>query len=455
MEQLHSSLWFSYKYYIDQGCNFESELIANLCQVAGIQNLRTSPYHPQTNGHCEKFNSTLLNMLGILTPEQKKDSKTYVPAMVHAYNCTKNTATGYSPNYLLFGREPRLPIDVELGPKRGNQQVPPSRSTYVTQLRRRLRFAHKKAKQVAGRQQARHKGLYDRRCKGAGQDIGHLVLVRKTAWKGKHKIQDMWQGDEYQVIGQPNPGIPVYMVDSVAGGRSRVLHRNLLLPLQGRIRQPGGQEVEDPPSPEEEEDENSKMPGVLRAPQVRARRRHVSPQSKPIQHMVASDQDASADLKSRGSSDFRQLSNMLHSEENSDEEELYSDSLTSHTTASDSTIGNLSSPLGPISSRVEDSNAISKTESSNMPYLKDSTPSEISPSSNHTSTDYSVFVTESHNKSNHTSNPISSPAPPLPRRSTRSTRVKPPERYGKVYTFDTLVDIGPNFKCPCDYCTYD
>ena len=63
--------------------------------------------------------------------------------------------------------------------------------------------------------------------------------------------------------------------------------------------------------------------------------------------MVASDQDASADLKSKGSSDFRQLSDMLHSEESGEEEELYTASLTSHTTASDSTIGNLSSPLGP------------------------------------------------------------------------------------------------------------
>ena len=128
-------------------------------------------------------------MLGTLTPEQKKDWKTYVPAMVHAYNCTKNAATGYSPYYLLFGREPRLPIDVEFGLKVGNQQVPPSRSTYVTQLRRRLRFALNKAKQVACRQQARQKGLYDKRCKGAELDIGNLVLVRKTAWKGKHKYK--------------------------------------------------------------------------------------------------------------------------------------------------------------------------------------------------------------------------------------------------------------------------
>ena len=149
----------------DQGYNFESELIANLYQVAGVQKLRTNPYHPQTNGQCEWFNSTLLNMIGTLTPEQKKDWKTYVPAMVHAYNCMWNAATGYSPYYLLFGRELRLPIDVEFQLKRGNQKVPPSKSTYVTQLKRRLRFAHKKATQVASRQQARHKGLYDRRCR--------------------------------------------------------------------------------------------------------------------------------------------------------------------------------------------------------------------------------------------------------------------------------------------------
>ena len=134
--------------------------------MAGVQKLRTSPYHPQTNGQCEQFNSTLLTMLGTLTPKQKKDCKTYVQAMVHAYNCTRNAATGYSPSYLLFGREPRLPIDVEFGLKNGIQKVPPRKSTYVTQLKRRLRFAHKKAKQVASRQQARHNGLYDQRCRG-------------------------------------------------------------------------------------------------------------------------------------------------------------------------------------------------------------------------------------------------------------------------------------------------
>ena len=105
------------------------------------------------------------------------------------------------------------------------------------------------------------------------------------------------------------------------------------------------------------------IPGMPRVPQVKTGRRHVPPQAKPTQHMEASGQDASADMKSRDSSDFRLLSDRLHSEDSSEEEELYTDSLTSHTRASDSTIGNLSSPLGPISSRVEEPNTISKTES--------------------------------------------------------------------------------------------
>ena len=64
---------FPTKIITDQGHNFESELIENLCQVAGVKKLCTSLYHPQTNGQFECFNSTLLNMLGTLTPEQKKD----------------------------------------------------------------------------------------------------------------------------------------------------------------------------------------------------------------------------------------------------------------------------------------------------------------------------------------------------------------------------------------------
>ena len=179
-------------------------------------------------------------------------------------------------------------------------------------------------------------------------------------------------------------------------------------------------------------------------------KRHVSPQAKPTQHMEASSQDASAVVKSRNSSDFRLLFESLLHEDGSEEDEVYTDSLTSHTTTSDSTTGNITSSLGPISSRVAEPCIVSKTESqfsSSMPYLEDSTPLIVEdstpliviPSDSHVSADDSVFTSDS---SNNVSSPISSPVAPIPRGSTRSTRGKPPERYGKVYSFDTLVDLG-------------
>ena len=103
------------KILTDQGCNFESQLVADLCELMGVQKIRTSPYHLQTNGQCERFNSTLINMLGTLPKEKKSVWKNHVGTLVHAYNCTRNSATGFSPYYLMFGRQPCLLVDVALG----------------------------------------------------------------------------------------------------------------------------------------------------------------------------------------------------------------------------------------------------------------------------------------------------------------------------------------------------
>ena len=221
---------FPEQFISDQGRNFESDLIKELCKIAGVK-LHTTPYHPQSNGQCERFNSTLCNMLGTLSDEEKSDWKSHLGCMTHAYNCTKHVSTTYSPYYLMFGRHPRLPIDVEFGLHKPNCSDNCSKSRYIQKLRRRLNYAHKKASKYSSEQAQKYKTSYDRSVKGPQLQVNDLVLVKIVAHKTRHKIQDKWESEEYIVLEQPIPGTPVYRVRPVTGTKVRTLHRNLLLPL--------------------------------------------------------------------------------------------------------------------------------------------------------------------------------------------------------------------------------
>lgn len=96
----------------DQGWDFESRLIKDLLSMLGIRKSRPTPYHPQGDPQPERFNRTLLSMLGTLDPKHKQRWSQHLSFMVHAYNSTRNEATGYLPYYLMFGREARLPVDI-------------------------------------------------------------------------------------------------------------------------------------------------------------------------------------------------------------------------------------------------------------------------------------------------------------------------------------------------------
>ena len=88
---------FPEKFLSDQDRNFESELISELCKLDQVEKVLTTPYHPMTNGQCERFNSTLCNMLETLSGHNKFDWKVHLSSMTHAYNCTQHPSATYSP----------------------------------------------------------------------------------------------------------------------------------------------------------------------------------------------------------------------------------------------------------------------------------------------------------------------------------------------------------------------
>ena len=179
---------------------------------------------------CERFNSTLMDMLGTLQPDQKADWKVYVPSVVHAYNCTRHESTGHSPFFLMYGRHPRLPVDILLGAEEYSQGQ--SYDKFVSELKHRLDFAYQLASTKAAESHQTQKARYDQRKRGNPVEPGDRVLIRNLGLKGRQKLADRWKQEVYTVVAQPNQDIPVFEVLREDGkGKTKVLHRNLLLPI--------------------------------------------------------------------------------------------------------------------------------------------------------------------------------------------------------------------------------
>lgn len=217
-ERLHS----------DQGPDFESRTIKELCQVAGVHKVRTTPYHPRGNP-VERFNRTLLDVLGTLQNEDKSGWRDHVRPLVHAYNCTRNEVTGFTPYELMFGRQPRLPVDLAFKlPVRESQHS--SHSEYVRNLKSRLQESYKVTMEKAAKIAHKNKTRYDRHVTASDLQPGDRVLVRNVRIRGKHKISDKWEAVVHVVVRRAGT-LPVYTVrPESSDGPPRTLHRYLLLP---------------------------------------------------------------------------------------------------------------------------------------------------------------------------------------------------------------------------------
>ncbi|CAM5122254.1 unnamed protein product [Eretmochelys imbricata] len=96
----------------DQGTPFMSKLMKDLCTLLHIHTLRTSIYHPQTDGLVERFNRTLKAMIRKVVSQDGKDWDTLLPYLMFAIQEVPQASTGFSPFELLYGRHPRGILDI-------------------------------------------------------------------------------------------------------------------------------------------------------------------------------------------------------------------------------------------------------------------------------------------------------------------------------------------------------
>jgi transposase InsO family protein len=94
----------------DNACEFEGDIMLELCRLAGVSKVHSTFYESLTNGVVERLNSTLQTMLAKRVKETQTDWPAHLPIVVSAYRATVHEATGFSPNMLMFAREVRLPV---------------------------------------------------------------------------------------------------------------------------------------------------------------------------------------------------------------------------------------------------------------------------------------------------------------------------------------------------------
>ncbi|KAL0149631.1 hypothetical protein M9458_055158 [Cirrhinus mrigala] len=186
----------------DQGTPFMSRLMADLCRLLRVKQLRTTVYHPQTDGLVERFNQTLKQMLRRVAAEDRRDWDLMIPYVLFGIREVPQASTGFTPFELLFGRQPRGLLDV--AKEAWEQQPAPHRTVieHVRQMRERIDRVMPLVREHLCKAQQAQQRHYNRAAQPREFQPGDrvMVLVPSSACK----FLASWQGP-YTVLEKLGP----------------------------------------------------------------------------------------------------------------------------------------------------------------------------------------------------------------------------------------------------------
>ena len=175
----------------DRGTNFLSKLVKEICLIFKVNQLRTTAYHPQTDGLVERFNRTLCDMLACYVTEEPQEWDKYLPFVTLAYNTAIQSTLKECPFYLFFGRAPVLPTDVKINTR--YDRIGEENNVY----QRKWERAKDLAREHLVKEQKKQKGYYDRGTNIANYKIGDHVLLKAPPTPGK--FVNRWREEVYKI----------------------------------------------------------------------------------------------------------------------------------------------------------------------------------------------------------------------------------------------------------------
>ncbi|XP_063072262.1 uncharacterized protein LOC134462919 [Engraulis encrasicolus] len=236
--------------HTDQGRQFESDLMKELCVLLKIEKTRTSPYHAQSDGMVERFNRTLKDQLAKYLSQTGGEWVQYLPQVELAYNSSVHCSTGFSPFFLAHGREPHLPLHlaVNWGPT-ATSATPGTPAAYVKDVTSRLSLALREAAQRSAAAKLQQKRQYDKQVVFHPHEVGDYVLLDDPAQR-MNKLAARWKGP-FVILKRFDKGDSIgvtYEITDPTKPESRkwVVHHNRLKVYKGRLSDGSSHNAESP-----------------------------------------------------------------------------------------------------------------------------------------------------------------------------------------------------------------
>jgi hypothetical protein len=199
-----------------------------------VDKIRTSPYKAATNGTVERYHRTLNSMLAKVVSQTQRDWDDHLPFVVAAYRASPHSATGLTPNHIIFGRENIMPLDLVMGPAPGDESTPTPipYCQYVDELKDRMETAYRMAREHLGLAAERRKVTYDARVRHKDFEVNSWVWYhypRRYAGKSQ-KWQRVYSGP-FLIIRKIPPSN--FVIQKSARSQPQVVHTDKLKQCHG------------------------------------------------------------------------------------------------------------------------------------------------------------------------------------------------------------------------------
>ncbi len=162
----------------DQGSNFMSKVFQQVMTELNIKHVKSSPYHPESQGALERFHQTLKSMLKKACLESSREWDESLPLLLFAVRETSQESLGFSPCELVFGHTVRGPLRL-LKEKWLSEKPNPEYNVldYVSSFRERLHQVCNLARENLEKVQGKMKQRYDKKSVVRVFQPGEKVLV--------------------------------------------------------------------------------------------------------------------------------------------------------------------------------------------------------------------------------------------------------------------------------------